>query len=99
MSSSLTALLGPVTNREYLTQIGVITEPSVLDESLLSIEQLKAQFNREGKTFTGWARDNGYRIHAVYLVLNGQSKCLHGKGHEIAVKLGLKPAAQPTTSH
>ena len=62
-------------------------------------EQLKAKFHREGKTFTGWARDNGYRIHAVYLVLNGQSKCLHGKGHEIAVKLGLKPAAQATTSH
>ena len=65
---------------------------------MLTPEQLKAQFNREGKTFTGWARDNGYRVHAVYLVLNGQSKCLHGKGHEIAVKLGLKPAVQPATS-
>ena len=36
------------------------------------------------------------RRHSVYLVLNGQYKGKYGKAHEIATKLGMKPAA---TSH
>lgn len=55
-------------------------------------EQVKAKFQREGKTFSQWAKDNGYTPHHVYLVLNGASKAKYGKGHEIAVKLGLKQA-------
>lgn len=55
-------------------------------------EQVKARFQREGKTFTAWATENGYRTNEVYRVLNGQAKCHYGKAHEIAVKLGLKPA-------
>lgn len=56
-------------------------------------EQVKAKFQREGKTFTEWARENGYRLNHVYLVLNGGVKAKYGKGHEIAVKLGLKKAS------
>jgi gp16 family phage-associated protein len=54
-------------------------------------EQLKAQFRSEGKTFSQWAKDNGYNPLDVYRVTNGLTKAKYGKGHEIAVKLGLKP--------
>jgi gp16 family phage-associated protein len=55
-------------------------------------DQVKSKFKREGITVTQWAEQNGYGRHYVYLVLNGQVKALYGKGHEIAVKLGMKPA-------
>ncbi|MDU4299580.1 MULTISPECIES: DNA-binding protein [Eikenella] len=56
-------------------------------------EQVKAEFHRKGWTFSGWARQNGYREQEVYRVLNGFTKGKYGKAHEIAVKLGLKAAA------
>ena len=56
-------------------------------------EQVKAKFQREGKTVSSWARENGYRLNHVYLVLNGACKAKYGKGHEIAVALGLKKAS------
>jgi gp16 family phage-associated protein len=49
--------------------------------------QVKAMFRAKGETITDWAKENGYRRHDVYQVLNGQSKARWGKGHEIAVKL------------
>lgn len=54
-------------------------------------EQLKQQFLQRGETFADWAAQNGYRRYEVYRVVNGQCKARFGKGHEIAVKLGLKP--------
>ena len=56
-------------------------------------EQVKAKFKNKGKTIKEWAESHGYTAHEVYLVLNGQNKARWGKGHEIAVKLGLKPTA------
>ena len=53
-------------------------------------EQVKAKFKQEGKTFTEWAKEHGYRRDHVYLVLNNACKATRGKGHEIAVKLGIK---------
>lgn len=53
-------------------------------------EQVKAMFRQQGKTFTQWAKENGYSRNAVYRVLNGFDKATYGKSHEIAVKLGLK---------
>jgi gp16 family phage-associated protein len=55
-------------------------------------EQVKARFRQEGRTFTDWAKDHGYTPNEVYRVLNGQHKANYGKAHQIAVKLGLKPA-------
>lgn len=55
-------------------------------------EQVKADFRAKGQTITEWARQHNYDRHYVYFVLNGQCKARRGKGHEIAVKLGLKPA-------
>lgn len=56
-------------------------------------EQIKSKFRREGKTFTEWAAEHGYPRNEVYKVLNGLCKARWGKGHEIAVRLGLKQAA------
>lgn len=53
-------------------------------------EQLKSKFAQEGRTFSDWAKQNGFARRDVYLVLNGQNKARWGKGHDIAVKLGLK---------
>lgn len=54
-------------------------------------DQIKAEFLAAGITVSGWARDRGYKPREVSLVLNGQVKGRYGKGHEIAVALGLKP--------
>ena len=56
-------------------------------------EALKQKFELEGKTFAGWARENGYTPNEVTRVVNGFAKGRRGKSHEIAVKLGLKKTA------
>ncbi|MDK4680421.1 DNA-binding protein [Kingella negevensis] len=56
----------------------------------LTPEQVKKNFKQKGITFSGWAREHGYRPQEVIRVLNGFSKASRGQGHEIAVKLGLK---------
>ncbi len=60
----------------------------------MSAEQVKRSFQQRGITFTDWAAANGYTRNEVYRVLNGQSKAHYGKAHEIAVKLGMKPAPE-----
>lgn len=54
-------------------------------------DQIKQKFRSEGKTFSGWAREHGYRPNKVIRVLNGLDKGNYGQAHEIAVRLGLKP--------
>lgn len=63
-------------------------------QKTLTPDQVKDQFEQRGHTFSQWAVANGYRPNEVYRVLNGQAKAKYGKAHEIAVKLGLKAAAQ-----
>lgn len=53
-------------------------------------EQVKADFLASGITISQWARSKGYKPREVSLVLNGQVKGRYGKGHEIAVALGIK---------
>lgn len=60
----------------------------------MTADQVKTLFRQRGITFTQWAKENGYSRYEVYRVLNGQTKARYGKSHEIAVKLGLKSAAQ-----
>ncbi|MBL5859535.1 DNA-binding protein [Serratia fonticola] len=55
-------------------------------------DQVKQYFHLNGLTFTQWAKENGYSPTDVYRVINGLTKAKYGKGHEIAVKLGLKPS-------
>lgn len=56
-------------------------------------EKLKRKFESEGRTFAEWARENGFPAVEVYKVLNGAIKGRRGRGHQIAVKLGLKAAS------
>ncbi len=58
-------------------------------------EQVKADFTAKGITISQWARDHGWTPREVSLVLNGQCKGYYGKGHDIAVALGLKEAPEP----
>ena len=60
-------------------------------------EQIKAKFQREGKTFTQWAKERGYPRNAVSRVLNGFDKANYGRAHQIAVDLGLKTTAPQTS--
>ena len=55
-------------------------------------QQVKASFADQGIPVSQWADENGYRRSDVYRVLNGFTACKRGLPHEIAVKLGLKPA-------
>lgn len=57
-------------------------------------EQVKADFLAKGITISQWARDNNYTPRDVSLVLNGQIKGRYGKGHDIAVALGIKASTQ-----
>lgn len=59
---------------------------------MITPEQLKANFQAQGKTYVQWAEENGYPDWAVYRVINGTTKAYRGRAHEIAVKLGLKDA-------
>lgn len=52
--------------------------------------QIKRQFEADGVAITEWAKERGYKPRLVYAVLSGQVKCKRGKGHKIAVELGLK---------
>lgn len=56
-------------------------------------EQVKKRFEREGKTFAGWARDHGFDPRTVVAVVNGVNKGRRGKAHEVAVALGIKKGA------
>ncbi|PZT84592.1 MAG: DNA-binding protein [Acinetobacter sp.] len=55
-----------------------------------SLNQVKQDFENSGQTITSWADEHGFDRHDVYKVLNGQAKCKRGKGHQIAVALGIK---------
>ncbi|MBF0192083.1 MAG: DNA-binding protein [Magnetococcales bacterium] len=50
-------------------------------------------FRRRGITVTQWARENNFPLQDVYRVLNGRLKAHYGRAHEIAVRLGMKPAS------
>lgn len=54
-------------------------------------ETVRKIFENEGISVTDWARKRGFRREDVYAVLNGRSKGTRGKGHVIAVALGIKP--------
>ena len=58
-------------------------------------EQVKAQLNAQGLTVKQWAIANNYPVPEVYKILSGERKGLYGRGHEIAVKLGLKVPLDP----
>ena len=58
-------------------------------------EQVKAHLHAQGLTVKQWAEDNNYPLPEVYKIMSGERKGLYGRGHEIAVKLGLKVPLDP----
>ena len=60
-------------------------------------EQVKNRLRNEGKTLKQFAIDHNFPEMQVYRVMNGTIKGAFGRGHEIAVALGLKnPNEAPT---
>jgi gp16 family phage-associated protein len=59
-----------------------------------SLQRLRDQFVAEGVTVRGWAVREGFDVRLVYQVLAGRVAGRRGKSHEIAVRLGLKPAVE-----
>ena len=55
-------------------------------------QQVKAKFQEQGVSIAQWSEQNGVNRDIVYRILNGRSVGLRGKTHEVAVKLGIKPA-------
>lgn len=66
----------------------------VITKQVKTPEQVKADFLASGITISDWARKNHYTPREVSLVLNGQIKGRYGKGHAIAVALGIKPSTE-----
>lgn len=58
----------------------------------LTAAQIKQKFREEGKTFKGFAEQHNFPEVQVYRVMNGTIKATRGRGHQIAVALGLKDA-------
>lgn len=56
----------------------------------LTKEQVKKNLNDQGKTLKQFAIEHNFEPSDVYRVMAGSRKGLYGKGHEIAVALGLK---------
>ena len=81
--------LGPVTDREYLIYIGVLTTASQSSQ-LKTREQIQASFQEAGITVAEWARTNGFHRMTVVEILRGTRKGLYGEAHRCAVALGLK---------
>jgi len=56
----------------------------------MNAEQVKKRFEKEGKSYSAWARERGFKPGTVIAVLNGVNKGRRGKAHDVAVALGLK---------
>ena len=65
--------------------------PAPVDDAAL--QQARARLAMQGMTVKQWAEENGCDVMLVYAVLAGRIRARSGKSHEVAVKLGLKPAA------
>jgi len=63
---------------------------------VLTTEQLKQKLRNEGKTIKQVAAEHHFPLMQVYRVMNGTIKGAYGRGHQIAVALGLKdPNEEP----
>lgn len=56
-------------------------------------EQIKKRLREQGITTKQFAASHGYDVVQVYRVLNGTIKATRGKGHQIAVAIGMKDEA------
>lgn len=56
---------------------------------------VRAIFEENGISVAEWARSNGFSVRTVRAVIRGELKAKRGKGHKIAVALGMKKAPEP----
>ncbi|CAR51893.1 hypothetical phage protein [Burkholderia cenocepacia J2315] len=53
-------------------------------------EAVKRKLREQGKTIKEWAQEHGYDYVLVSRVIRGVQKANYGKGHDVAVALGMK---------
>lgn len=53
-------------------------------------QQAREWLREQNLTISEWARQNGYTTLEVSRVLSGESKCLYGRGREVAIKLNIE---------
>lgn len=63
---------------------------SAVTKSIRTPEEVRADFERRGKTIRQFAREIGVSDRIVYEVLRGRFKGRRGQAHKAAVLLGLK---------
>jgi gp16 family phage-associated protein len=68
-----------------------------MSNQLRSAADARRWFFIEGISMSDWAREHGFPRQAVYAVLSGRSRCTRGRGHSIAVALGMKSCAEAAT--
>ena len=78
------------------TQLGKSSPPRGVEtrapKKLKTLQQVQEEFQRRGQSVSEWARLHGFNRQLVADILKGdpRRKCRIGKGHRIAVLLGLK---------
>lgn len=61
-------------------------------------EQAKRKLRDRGITLRQWATDNGFDYILVSRIVRGVQKGNFGKGHDVAVALGMKKEDESTTN-
>lgn len=61
-------------------------------------ENAKNRLLASGLTLKQWCKQHGYDYETASKIMQGVRKGNYGKGHEIAVALGLKATLQPQTT-
>jgi gp16 family phage-associated protein len=84
-----------VDNAKRLSSLAIFAPRRIERSSstILTPDQVRAEFASDGKTFAEWADEHGFDRANVYKVLNGMVKGRRGEGHRIAVALRLKASA------
>ena len=59
-------------------------------QDLKTVDDVRAEFERKGVSFSEWARKNNVSVPAVYDLLNGRTIGRRGDAHKAAVLLGIK---------
>jgi len=67
--------------------MNVVNDKSV---SIKTLAEAREEFDMQGLSISGWARENGFSANLVFDILGGRKKCLRGQSHRIAVTLGIK---------
>lgn len=60
--------------------------------------EIKHRLRKQGMTLKSWCAANNFKYYTASNVLRGVNKATYGEGCEIAVKLGLKPDPDKSTT-